>query len=49
MISKHATEQEIIDEMSQQQLRTLRGHGVEKILDGETTVDEVLRTTMVGH
>lgn len=48
MISKHATEQEIIDEMSQQQLRTLRAHGVEKILDGETTVDEVIRTTMVG-
>ncbi|MCH2060616.1 MAG: GspE/PulE family protein [Verrucomicrobiales bacterium] len=48
MISQHATEQELIEEMSRQQLRTLRSHGLKKILAGETTVDEILRTTMTG-
>ena len=48
MISQNATEQELIEEMSRQQLRTLRSHGLKKILAGETTVDEILRTTMTG-
>jgi len=47
LIMKEATVRELKDKAVSQGMRTLRQDGVEKILRGLTTVDEVLRVTQV--
>jgi type II secretory ATPase GspE/PulE/Tfp pilus assembly ATPase PilB-like protein len=46
MIGRSATEFDLIQLMREKKIPTLRDHGLEKILKGETTVAEVLRVAL---
>jgi len=47
LLMKRATIKEMKDKATEHGMRTLREDGIEKVIKGITTIDEVLRVTQV--